>query len=88
MTQLTIEIPDKLMSELERSGCPVQEIVVKALENYIKPENSDIDITKTQTWQLCGAFEIANPEAEYIVGQDEQGKIITNYGKKVDEGIY
>ena len=56
MTRLTSEIPDELMSQLEHKGYPLQEIVVKALERYIKTEESDFDITQTRTWELCGAL--------------------------------
>ena len=38
MTQITIEIPDELMSRLEQQSYPIQKIVIKALENYIETE--------------------------------------------------
>ncbi|MGH2593389.1 MAG: hypothetical protein ACRDGG_07745 [Anaerolineae bacterium] len=51
-------------------------------------EGVAFDITRTQTWQLCGALEIAKPDPEYIVGQDEQGHVITNYAEHVDDILY
>ena len=88
MTKVTIEIPDRLMSQLESTGYPLQDIVLKALERYVESEETTFNITKTQTWELCGTFQVAEPEAEYIVGNDERGKIITNYGEKVDDILY
>lgn len=83
MTKVTIEIPEQLISQLEGTGYPLQDIVLKALERYVESVDTTFNITKTRTWELCGTFQIAEPEAEYIVGQDEQGKIITNYGENV-----
>ena len=88
MTTVTIEIPAPLMSQLERTGYPLQDIVLKALERYVESEDTAFNITQTRTWQLSGTFQVAEPEAEYIVGKDEQGKIITNYGEKVDDILY
>jgi len=88
MSTVTIEIPDDLMSQLERTGYPVQDIVVKALESYVQAEDAASDITQTRTWQLCGSFEVSEPAPEYIVGQDEKSRIITNYAEKVDDVLY
>lgn len=87
MATLTVEIPDSLMSRLQLQGQPVQDIVLKALEQYIEAESS-FSITQTQTWQMCGTLEVAAPEAQYEVGQDEQGKAITNYAEHVDDVLY
>jgi hypothetical protein len=75
MTQTTIEIPDKLMSWLEQQSFSVQEIVIKALENYIETESQDI--TKTRTWELCGSLEVSEPDPKYIIGKTPQGQVIT-----------
>lgn len=45
-------------------------------------------ITQTRTWELRGTLEVAEPEPEYIVGRDEQGRPITNYAEHVDELLY
>ena len=85
MTKVTIEIPEQLMSQLEGTGYPLQDIVLKALERYVESEDTTFNITKTRTWELCGTFQVVEPEAEYTVGQDKQGKIISNYGEKRSE---
>ena len=86
MTQITIEIPDKLMSCLEQQSSPIQDIVIKALENYIETESKDI--TKTRTWELCGSLEVSEPDPKYIIGKDTQGQVITNYAENVDRVLY
>ena len=86
MTQILIEILDQLISQLQGQNCSVQEIVIKALENYVKTELTDI--TKTRTWALCGSLEIDQPEPKYIIGQDNQGQPITNYAENIDESFY
>lgn len=88
MTQLTVEIPDEMMSRLQQAGTPLQEVVLQALEKYLQEAKSDIDITKSRTWQLCGAFEVSEPTPEEIVGRDENGQIITNFAENSDRVIY
>jgi len=57
MTTLTVEIPDQLMFQLNDTGDPVQEIVIKALEFYLDSEaanrrkKSQLKDTKTQRHQ-------------------------------------
>ncbi|MEY3867392.1 MAG: hypothetical protein RLZZ338_1283 [Cyanobacteriota bacterium] len=54
MTTLTVEIPEQLMFQLNDTGDPVQEIVIKALEFYLDLETanrrkkSQLKDTKTQ----------------------------------------
>jgi len=88
MTQILIEIPDELISRLQEQKSSVQEIVIKALENYVQAELPDI--TKTRTWELCGSLEIVQPEPKpkYIIGQDNRGQVVTNYAENIDEIIY
>ncbi len=43
------------------------------------------DITQTRTWELCGSLKIAKPDSCYIVGHNEEGRIITNYAEHIDE---
>ena len=86
MTQITIEITDELMCHLEKQNSPVQEIIIKALENYMKTES--LEITKTLTWELCGSLEVSEPESKYIIGKDNQGQVITNYAANVDQVLY
>jgi hypothetical protein len=42
------------------------------------------DITQTRTWQLCGAFTVAEPDPEYVVGSDETGVSVTNFAEHVE----
>ena len=86
MTKITIEIPDKLLSRLEQKTSPVQDLIIKALENYLETES--LEITKTRTWELCGSLEIPNPDPKYIISQDNQGQSITNYAENIDEVLY
>lgn len=86
MTRITIEIPDELMSCLEQQSSPIQDIVIKALENYIETEPQEL--TKTRTWQLCGSLEVSEPDPKYIIGQDNQGQVITNYAENIDQVLY
>ena len=86
MAQITIKIPDKLMSRLAKQSSSIQDIVIKALENYIETESQEI--TKTRTWELCGSLEVSEPDPKYIIGKDTQGQVITNYAENVDQVIY
>ena len=88
MTQLTVEIPDEMMSRLQQAGTPLQEVVLQALEKHLQKAKTDIDITKSRTWELCGAFEVSEPTPEDIVGRDENGQIITNFAENSDRVIY
>jgi hypothetical protein len=86
MASLQIEIPDSLMARLESTGQPVQDVVLKALQQYVETEG--FSLTKTQTWQLCGSLEIKDPAPFYVVGKDEQGQPMTNYAEHIDEALY
>ena len=69
MTQLIVEVPDALASQLEQMGQPMQEIVVQALRQYVEVERSQFVMTQTQTWQLAGTLEVANPASTDPVEQ-------------------
>jgi hypothetical protein len=86
MTPILIEIPDELISLLQEQKFSVQEIVTKAWENYVQTEL--LDITKTRTWELCGSLEIAQSEPKYIIGQDNQSQVVTNYAENIDKILY
>ncbi len=51
-------------------------------------EQAAFDITQTRTWELGGSLEVAEPEPEYVVGRDEQGRPITNYAEHVDDVLH
>jgi hypothetical protein len=83
MTSITIEIPESLMSRIQASGQPAQEVVLQAIEQYL--ETGSMSQRLSQTWELCGSLEISHPGAQYIVGQNEQRQAVTNYAEHVDE---
>ncbi len=77
-----------LTGEAARRSVTVDQIVRLALERYVAKEKTAFDITRTRTWQLCGALEVAEPDPQYVIGRDEQGKEITNYAEHVDDLLY
>jgi len=86
--QLEITIPETLYQwlsrEARRRAQDVSTVAQTALEYYVQ----QFDLTQTRTWQLCGAFSIAEPEPEYLVGSDKTGSPITNYAEHVDDVLY
>jgi hypothetical protein len=74
------------MSCLEQQTSPVQGIVIKTLERYVETESPEI--TKTRTWELCGSLEVIEPDPKYIIGQDNQGQVTTNYAERIDGLLY
>jgi metal-responsive CopG/Arc/MetJ family transcriptional regulator len=86
MTQITIDIPDELISRLNSLPTPVSDIIAIALKKYLETET--YNITQTETWKLCGTLEISQPDPKYIVGKNEQGEMMTNYAEKIDENLY
>lgn len=86
--QIKITIPDTLYQwlsrEAQRRAQDIPAVVQAALEHYVQP----FDLTQTQTWQLCGAFTIAEPEPAYLVGLDETEAPTTNYAEHVDDVLY
>jgi hypothetical protein len=70
--QLEITISETLdqwlSREAQRRDQNVSSVIQAVLEQYAQP----FDLTKTRTWELCGAFTVAEPEPEYIVGGHAQ----------------
>jgi hypothetical protein len=85
MTSITIEIPEPLMSRIQASGQPPQAVVLHAIEQYLADRPSSMPQRSSKTWELCGSLEISQPETQYILGQNEQGQVVTNYAEHVDE---
>jgi hypothetical protein len=85
MTSITIEIPESLMFRIQASGQPTQAVVLQAIEQYLEDQSRSMPQHTSKTWELCGTLEISQPEAQYIVGQNEQKQAITNYAEHVDE---
>jgi hypothetical protein len=42
-------------------------VIQAVLEQHAQP----FDLTKTRTWELCGAFTVAEPEPEYLVSDKD-----------------
>lgn len=86
--QIKITIPDTLYQwlsrEAQRRAQDIPAVVQAVLEHYVH----HFDLTQTQTWQLCGAFTIAEPEPAYLVGSDETESPTTNYAEHVDDVLY
>jgi hypothetical protein len=91
-TELQVHLPDSLYQwlwrEAQRRRATIPELARLALEHYAQEQDKVFDITQTRTWQLCGALDVAEPDLEYIVGQDNQGQVITNYAEHVDDVLY
>jgi hypothetical protein len=78
----------RLASEASRRSATLDQVVRQALERYAEAEVMTFDITQTRTWQLCGTLEVAEPDPEYVVRHDEQGKVVTDYAERVDDLLY
>jgi hypothetical protein len=85
MASITIEIPESLMSRIQAIGQPPPAVVLQAIEQYLEDQPRSVPQRSSRTWKLCGSLEIPHPEAQYIVGQNEQGQAVTNYAEHVDE---
>lgn len=85
MTQISLDIPDELMSSLNAQNQSLEDIIINALKNYVETEI--IDLTKTKTWKLCGSLEIPNPETEFII-DDQKTEMSTNYAENIDKVLY
>ncbi|MBN1889658.1 MAG: hypothetical protein JW850_16800 [Thermoflexales bacterium] len=85
MRQVEIVLPDVLYQwlygEAKRRNRDVSTIVQAALECYAH----EFDLIQTRTWELCGAFTVAEQETVYVLGTDESGAPRTNYAEHVDE---
>jgi hypothetical protein len=77
-----------LSREAARRSVTVDQLTYQLLERYAQSEGDGFDITQTQTWQMCGALSVAEPESAYVVGRDAEGHAITNYAEHVDDVVY
>jgi hypothetical protein len=78
----------RLAGEASRRSATLDQVVRQVLERYAEAEGMAFDITRTRTWQLRGALEVAEPDPEYIVGRDAQGNEVTNYAEHADDLLY
>jgi hypothetical protein len=86
--ELSPHLYEWLRREVQKRGVEISDVVTEILTEYVQEQGTQFDITQTRTWALCGTLEIAEPDTEYIVGHDEEGRIITNYAENVDDMLY
>jgi hypothetical protein len=84
MATLTIEIPERIMSLLGEAKSPIQDLVIKALEQYFDTTNPEREkLTKIQEFrQSC---LMAGMEAETMGLTEEQ---IENNIEQIKEEVY
>lgn len=64
-----------------------QKVQLYVLADKVISSKDGFDLTKTSTWQLCGMLEIGEPDPEYLIGRDDEGRPITNYAEHVDSEL-
>ena len=85
MSTITLNIPDRLMNQLQGRSETIEFLLLKALEDYLQKES--FDIRQTKTWELCGSLEVPNPDPEFIV-ENFKSELSTNYSERIDEVLY
>ncbi len=85
MTQITLDIPDKLLSQINTDDQELQKIFISAIKNYIQSQAKDI--TKTKTWELCGKLELKTSEIDEFA-RNNQNIHQTNYAENLDKSLY
>ena len=85
MSTITLNIPDRLMNQLQGRSETIEFLLLKALEDYLQKES--FDIRQTKTWELCGSFVVLNPEPKFIV-ENGKSELSTNYSERIDEVLY
>jgi hypothetical protein len=80
--QITVDTPDEFLPKIKQTGFSLQEIVAKAVQQYL---NSESTLLQTQTWQLCGKLQISQPKETNIV---DVSTIETNYAEQIDDILY
>jgi len=87
-----LEIPDYLYQWLsvktEQRGVTLDQMLHEALDLYAQTEGALYEITRTRTWELCGALRLAETEPQYVVARDEAGDTVTDYAEHVDDVLY
>jgi hypothetical protein len=85
MNTITLNIPDRLMNQLQGRSETIECLLLKALEDYLQKES--FDIRQTKTWELCGSLVVPNPEPKFIV-ENGNSELSTNYSERIDEVLY
>ena len=95
--EITLQLPEDIYQQLaeaaKRSRQSMSDIAIRSLQfglnkNAPRVDADEYNITHTHTWLLRGTLEINEPEADYIIGKDEDGTPITNYAENVDDVLY
>jgi hypothetical protein len=92
MAKLTVEIPDTLVSQVKLAGYSIENILLKALTQYLVNNLVLRSITETRTWQLCGQFTVSETTSETtstnLLSEDADSPESTNYAEQVDDVLY
>ena len=80
--QITVDIPDEFLPKIRQTGFSLQEIVAKAVQQYL---NGEPNLLQTQTWQLCGKLQISQPQQTNTI---DISNIETNYAEQIDDVLY
>ncbi len=87
-TEIKVKVSDalygRLIEEAQRHNVDVSTVVERLLSQQLQP----FDLTQTETWQLCGAFTVTQPDPAYVVGRSEIGQAVTNYAEHVNSALY
>jgi len=77
--QITIEIPDEMILQLNQTGSSVQEILTQLIQKHIHSKKT---LAQTQTWQQCGSLQVNKDLNTHNVDS------ITNYAENIDDVLY
>ncbi|MCY7332204.1 MAG: hypothetical protein LH649_06000 [Pseudanabaena sp. CAN_BIN31] len=77
--QITIEIPDEMILQLNQTGSSVQELLTQLIQKHIYSKKT---LAQTQTWQLCGSLQVKKDLNIHNVDS------ITNYAENIDDVLY
>ena len=86
--EIKITVSDTLYHWLLKEAQHRNQTVPTVVETMLKQQLPQVNLTQTETWQLCGAFTISEPAPEYTVGLNEAGQAITNYAEYVNDVLY
>ncbi|MEE3717121.1 hypothetical protein V2H45_10225 [Tumidithrix elongata RA019] len=75
--QVTVEIPDEIMLQLNQTGLSVQDLIMQAIQRHIYKE---VPLVQTQTWQLCGGLQV-----EKELNVHNYLDAVTNYAENIDD---
>jgi len=86
--QIEITVSEALYQRLSREAQRRSQDVSTVIQAALEQHSREFDLTQTRTWELCGAFTVAEPEPKYLVGSDEADSPATNYAEHIDDVLY